>query len=117
MRVEVAPQQIRVQVENGTLTAGLGRKVDRALAATGFRTTRVPVNARDRGAGRTVIAHDPRWDRSAKSLAAALPGSSLRVVRGQGPVLKVVVGADYQGVRKVRAGEFGASTGDQVECG
>ena len=117
VRVEVAPQQIRVQVENGTLTAGLGRKVDRALAATGFRTTRVPVNARDRGVGRTVIAHDPRWDRSAKSLAAALPGSSLRVVRGQGAVLKVVVGADYRGVRKVRAGEFGVSTGDQVKCG
>ncbi len=115
-RVEVAPQQIRVQVENGTLTAGLGRKVDRALAATGFRTTRVPVNARDREAQGTVIAYDPRWDRSARSLAAALPGSSLRAVRGQGPLLKVVVGADHQGVRKVRAGEFGVSTGDQVGC-
>lgn len=118
VRVEVAPQQIRVQVENGTLTAGLGRKADRALAATGFRTTRMPVNARERGpAVRTVIAYDPRWDRSAKSLAAALPGSSLRVVRGQGATMRVTVGADYQGVRKVRAGEFGASTGDQVECG
>ncbi|WP_143666681.1 LCP family protein, partial [Streptomyces reticuliscabiei] len=90
VRVEVAPQQIRVQVENGTLTSGLGRKVDRELAATGFRTTRVPVNARERGAAtRTVIAYDPRWDRSAKSLATALPGSSLRVVRGQGALLKV----------------------------
>lgn len=116
VRVEVAPQQIRVQVENGTLTAGLGRKVDRALAATGFRTTRVPVNARDRETRRTVIAYDPRWDRSARSLAAALPGSSLRVVRGQGAVLKVTVGADYREVRKVRVGEFGVTTGDQAGC-
>ncbi|NEA64120.1 LCP family protein [Streptomyces sp. SID12488] len=117
VRVEVAPQQIRVQVENGTRTVGLGRKVDRALAATGFRTTRVPVNARERGATvRTVIAYDPRWDRSARSLAAALPGSSLRVVRGQGALLKVTVGADYQGVRKVRVGEFGVTTGDEVGC-
>ncbi|MDW4910705.1 LCP family protein [Streptomyces sp. ADMS] len=116
VRVEVAPQQIRVQVENGTLTAGLGRKVDTALAATGFRTTRVPVNARDREVGRTVIVYDPRWDRSAKSLAAALPGSSLRAVRGQGAVLKVVVGADYRGVRKVRVEEPGVTTGDQVGC-
>ncbi|GAQ76822.1 LCP family protein [Streptomyces turgidiscabies] len=117
VRVEVAPQQIRVQVENGTLTSGLGRKVDRELAATGFRTTRVPVNARERGAAtRTVIAYDPRWDRSAKSLATALPGSSLRVVRGQGALLKVTVGADYRGVRKVRVGEFGVSTGDEVGC-
>ncbi|MFI1359775.1 LCP family protein [Streptomyces sp. NPDC020898] len=116
VRVEVAPQQIRVQVENGTLTAGLGRKVDRALAATGFRTTRVPVNAPDRETLRTVIAYDPRWDRSARSLAAALPGSSLRVVRGQGAVLKVTVGADYREVRKVRVGEFGVTTGDQAGC-
>ncbi|WP_443060448.1 LCP family protein [Streptomyces sp. NBC_00459] len=117
VRVEVAPQQIRVQVENGTRTVGLGQKVDRALAAAGFRTTRVPVNARERGAvTRTVIAYDPRWDRSARSLAAALPGSSLRVVRGQGAVLKVTVGADHQGVRKVRVGEFGVTTGDEVEC-
>ncbi len=118
VRVDVAPQQIRVQVENGTRTVGLGGKVDRALAATGFRTTRMPVNARERGATtRTVIAYDPRWDRSARSLAAALPGSSLRVVRGQGAVLKVTVGTDYHGVRTVRVREFGVTTGDQVDCG
>ncbi|MFF3376357.1 LCP family protein [Streptomyces sp. NPDC002680] len=116
VRVEVAPQGIRVQVENGTRTAGLGRKVDRELAGVGFRTTRVPVNARGREVGRTVIAYDPRWDRSARSLAAALPGSSLRVVRGQGAVMRVTVGADYRGVRKVRVGEFGVTTGDQVGC-
>ncbi|WP_239149394.1 LCP family protein [Streptomyces sp. SID12501] len=117
VRVEVAPQQIRVQVENGTRTVGLGRKVDRALAATGFRTTRAPVNARERGATvRTVIAYDPRWDRSARSLAAALPGSSLRVVRGQGAVLKVTVGTDYREVRKVRVAELGVTTGDEVGC-
>uniref|UniRef100_A0AAU2A417 LCP family protein n=1 Tax=Streptomyces sp. NBC_00093 TaxID=2975649 RepID=A0AAU2A417_9ACTN len=116
VRVEVAPQQIRVQVENGTRTAGLGRKVDRELAGAGFRTTRVPVNARGREAGRTVVAYDPRWDRSARSLAAALPGSSLRVVRGQGAVMRVTVGVDYRGVRKVRVGEFGVTTGDEVGC-
>ncbi|MFF7446138.1 MULTISPECIES: LCP family protein [unclassified Streptomyces] len=121
VRVAVAPQQIRVQVENGTATGGLGRRVDAELAATGFRTTRQPVNAADRTLARTVVAYDPRWDRSAKSLAAALPGSELRPVKGQGPVLKVVAGADFQKVRKVRAddpyqGEFGVVTGDEVGC-
>ena len=38
---------------------------------------------------RTVIAYDPGWDRSAKALAAALPGSELREVPGLGPTLKV----------------------------
>lgn len=103
VRVGVAPQQIRVQVENGTATAGLGKRVDSQLAATGFRTTRQPVTSANRTVKRTVVAYDPRWDRSAKSLAAALPGSELRAVTGQGPVLKVIAGADFEKVRKVRA--------------
>ncbi|MEU6353211.1 LCP family protein [Streptomyces sp. NPDC047072] len=119
--VPVAPQQIRVQVENGTATGGLGQRVDAALAATGFRTTGNPTNATARTAKRTVVLYDPRWDRSARSLATALPGSELRAVRGQGPLLKVVAGADFERVRKVRAedvtrGEFGVVTGDEVGC-
>ncbi|MXM67135.1 LytR family transcriptional regulator [Streptomyces sp. HUCO-GS316] len=122
LAVAVAPQQIRVQVENGTSEAGLGKRVDAGLAATGFRTTRVPKNAADRSLKRTVVAYDPRWDRSAKSLAAALPGSELRAVKGQGPVLKVIAGADFRKVRKVRAddpyqGEESAVVrGDEIGC-
>ncbi|BBC33705.1 putative transcriptional regulator [Streptomyces graminofaciens] len=122
VRVEVAPQQIRVQVENGTTVAGLGKRVDGALAATGFRTTRTPVNAQVRDVRRTVVLYDPRWDLSAKSLAAALPGAELRPEPGRGPVLKVIAGTDFKQVRKVRAqdpqqGEFGVVTGAEVKCG
>ncbi|MFE7934473.1 LCP family protein, partial [Streptomyces sp. NPDC057456] len=120
-RVDVAPQQIRVQVENGTRTAGLGKRVDAALAATGFRTTRQPVSAAAPSTRRTVVAYDPRWDRSAKSLATALPGSELRAVKGLGATLKVIAGTDFHEVRKVRAaqveqGEFGVVRGDEVGC-
>ncbi|MFI7300534.1 LCP family protein [Streptomyces sp. NPDC050121] len=123
-RVDVAPQQIRVQVENGTRTAGLGKRVDSALAATGFRTTRHPVSATAPAAGHTVVAYDPRWDRSAKSLATALPGSELRAVPGLGPTLKVITGTDFRGVRKVRGdgnedaaqAAFGVVRGDEVGC-
>lgn len=121
VKVDVAPQQIRVQVENGTATGGLGKRVDAALAATGFRTTHLPTSAADHAVRRTVVAYDPRWDRSAKSLAAALPGSELRAVKGQGPVLKVIAGSDFKQVTRVRAtdvqqGEFGVVTGDEVGC-
>ena len=121
MVVGVAPQQIRVRVENGTTFAGLGRRVDSALHATGFQTTRHPVNARDRSVRRTLITYDPRWDRSAKSLAAALPGSGLRAVKGQGATLKVIAGADFREGRKVRGEnpvrrESVVVTGDQVVC-
>ncbi|MEU1146577.1 LCP family protein [Streptomyces sp. NPDC005863] len=122
--VDVSPQQVRVQVENGTGAPGLGKKVDAGLRATGFQTTGAPADvpgAAARPAPRTVIAFDPRWDRSAKSLATALPGAELRPVPGQGPTLKVIAGTDFKEVRRVRAedaqqGEFGAIRGDEVTC-
>ncbi|MGW7310564.1 LCP family protein [Streptomyces sp. NPDC054835] len=119
--VEVAPKSIRVQVYNGTRTDGLGGRVDEALRASGFETTRAPRTGSGREPGRTLVEFDPRWDRSARTLAAALPGAELRAVPGQGGTLRVTVGADYKGVAKVRAretqsGQFEAVTGDQVVC-
>ncbi|MFJ8648985.1 LCP family protein [Streptomyces sp. NPDC093546] len=120
--VEVSPQQIRVQVYNGTRVHGLGARVDSALRATGFRTTRAPLNWARRDVHRTIVWFDPRWDRSARSLATALPGAELRPVPGQGALLKVTAGTNFTGVLPVRAenafqGEFGVVTGDQVICG
>ncbi|KQX52406.1 LCP family protein [Streptomyces sp. Root66D1] len=120
--VDVPPRTVRVQVYNGTRTDGLGRKVDDALRGTGFDTTRSPVTGAGQERERTVVEYDPRWDRSAKSLAAALPGAELRAVAGRGATLRVTVGADYKGVRAVRAedagraGPFEAVTGDRVVC-
>ncbi|MEU6773429.1 LCP family protein [Streptomyces sp. NPDC046759] len=99
--VEVDPRQVRVLVANGTATVGLGKRLDAALAATGFATTHRPVTA-PAHVPRTVISYDPRWDRSARALAAALPGAELRVAPGQGPLLKVTAGPDFKDVHKVR---------------
>lgn len=68
------------------------------------------------------MTYDPRWDRSARTVATALPGIELRAVPGQGRTLIVTAGADYKKVVPVRAedpyqGEFGVVTGDQVVCG
>ncbi|MGW1811108.1 LCP family protein [Streptomyces sp. NPDC002078] len=97
--IDVDPRQVRVQVANGTGTAGLGKRLDAALAATGFAATHQPVTAAR--VPHTVISYDPRWDRSARALAAALPGAGLRAVPGQGPLLKVVAGADFKDVHRV----------------
>ncbi|WP_254878528.1 LCP family protein [Streptomyces sp. NA04227] len=120
--VDVDPRTIRVQVENGTGTKGLGKRVDGALRATGFRTTGAPRDAKKRDVRQTVVLYDPRWDRSAKSLSTALPGSKLRAVKGQGATLKVLAGADFEKVRQVRAQKprddgSSAVRGDEVECG
>ncbi len=119
--VEVAPEQIRVQVYNGTRTDGLGRRVDDGLRATGFKTTGSPRASTNLVMRRTLIEYDPRWDRSAKSLALALPGSELRPVKGLGATMKVTAGADFKDVVPVRAeeqpqGDFGTVTGDRVVC-
>ncbi len=57
VRVEVAPQQIQVQVENGMRPDGLGKRMDGALAATGSPDHGRPVNAQDRGARHSVIVY------------------------------------------------------------
>ncbi|MGW0469064.1 LCP family protein [Streptomyces sp. NPDC003027] len=118
--VDVAPKEVRVQVYNGTRTNGLGRKLDDALRATGFDTTRAPRTAAGSERARTLVEYDPGWDRSAKSLAAALPGAELRAVKGLGGTMRVTAGRDYKGVTAVRAertpGPFEAVTGDRVGC-
>ncbi|MFJ6797885.1 LCP family protein [Streptomyces sp. NPDC091268] len=122
--VDVAPQHVRVRVENGTRIDGLGGRVDAALRATGFDTTRAPGNGASRDVKRTVVSYDPRWDRSARTVATALPGSQLRAVPGQGRTVVVIAGADFRKVVAVRpedpyqsGGGPSVITGDQVVCG
>ncbi|MFE3042778.1 LCP family protein [Kitasatospora indigofera] len=94
----VPPEQVHVQVLNGAGIAGLGARVDADLRRAGFATTGTPVNAPGgEAAARTVVRHDPRWDESARTLAAALPGAELVAVPGLGGTLQVVAGSDYQG--------------------
>ncbi|MFE7413762.1 LCP family protein [Streptomyces laurentii] len=119
--VEVEPSTVRVQVYNGTHTAGLGARADAALRGAGFDTTRNPQTRQSANPAETVIAYDPNWDRSARALAAALPGAALKAVPDQGATLQVTVGADYRGVTPVKAPETDqdpseAVRGDQVVC-
>ncbi|WP_351227779.1 LCP family protein [Streptomyces sp. NPDC002133] len=121
--VDVPPGQVRVQVYNGTRIGGLGARVDGGLRATGFATTRGPLNSDRRDLRRTLVTYDPRWNRSAQSLAAALPGAELRPVKGLGPTLHVTAGTDFTKVTPVRAetqpkgrGRFETMAGDEVAC-
>ncbi|MFF6958775.1 LCP family protein [Streptomyces sp. NPDC008317] len=122
VKVDVDPATIRVSVQNGTDTSGLAAAAQKALAATGFATVGTPGTS-EHPSARTVIRYDPRWDRSAQSLATALPGSELVAVSGQGKTMKVVLGSDYKAVTPVTADDGGASgtmdsalTGDEVGC-
>ncbi|MEV6670890.1 LCP family protein [Streptomyces sp. NPDC051162] len=121
--VEVAPSEVRVQVYNGSGRQGLARAADLALRAMGFSTTGLPTDAAAGPAqARTVIAYDPRWDRSVRSLAAAFPTAELRPAPGQGPLMRVTLGTDFTTVHEVREraaprrGGPEVMTGDRAVC-
>jgi LCP family protein required for cell wall assembly len=118
-KVDVAPDQISVRVANASGINGLAGSAQRALHATGFATPGLATTA-DRHSKQTVIRYDPRWDRSARSLAAALPGAQLVRAVGQGPVMEVTLGLDYKKVQPVTAdaqeASDGARSGDEVSC-
>jgi LCP family protein required for cell wall assembly len=119
--VDVDPSTILVAVQNGTDKAGLAAAAQKALAATGFATVGTPGTSVQRSV-HTVIRYDPGWDRSAASLAAALPGAQLVAVPGQGKTMRVTLGTDFTAVTPVTAdaGSTGtmntAKTGDEVGC-
>jgi LCP family protein required for cell wall assembly len=93
--VTVPPGQVTVQVLNGAGITGLARRAADDLARVGFAISGQPANAATSGATTTIIAYDPRYDASVKTVAAALPGSELKEVPGQGSVIQVILGSDY----------------------
>lgn len=93
----VEPGAIKIQVLNGAGITGLARKGADDLAALGFAIADAPTNAATTGAATTVIAYDPKYDESVKTVAAALPGAELKAVPGQGQTFQVILGSDYQG--------------------
>jgi LCP family protein required for cell wall assembly len=128
--VDVPPAQVRVQVQNGTGRDDLARHADQALRDTGFSTTGAPRNAARQNVEQTVIAYDPRWNRSVRTVAAAFPGARLREEAGRGPLMEVTLGSRFDRVHPVRAADpfqaeeadgdrgkgFEAVTGDEVTC-
>ncbi|MFJ5680358.1 LCP family protein [Streptomyces sp. NPDC093097] len=121
--VDVPPERVRVRVDNGAGRRGLATEVTRQLHAAGFATADAPGDSALGTVPHTVVSYDPHWDRSARTVAAALPGAQLRPAAGQGPVMRVTVGTDFRAVRPVRAeeptpapGSVAAMTGDQAVC-
>jgi hypothetical protein len=100
-RPTVPPDQVRVQVLNGTATPGLGSRVSDELAHRGFAMAGPAQNWRHTDVARTTVRYDSRYTESIKTVAAALPGSRLVSVPGLGGTLQVVVGTSYGGTRAV----------------
>jgi LCP family protein required for cell wall assembly len=95
-----APEKVRVQVLNGSSTAGEATRVAEALTAQGFQVVGVS-NAARRDHSTTTVLHDPAYDESGRTLGAALPGATVTVDASLGSTLQVIVGSDAPQVSPV----------------
>jgi LCP family protein required for cell wall assembly len=96
----VAPAAIRVHVYNGSGINGLARRADGDLANLGFDTVGTP-ETRGGGADTTVVRYGPTKADSARTVAAAIPGSTLEADPDLRNVIEVVVGSTYAGAQPV----------------
>jgi LCP family protein required for cell wall assembly len=109
-KVTIPPSSISVEVLNSTNTNGLAAKVSGDLSTLGFHTSVAGNSPAGSDASTTVIRYGPERADSAKTLAAAIPGSTLKLDSSFGSGLQVLVGSSYHGVQRVKvvaAGETG----------
>jgi len=97
--LRVAPEEIRVNVLNGTATKGLGKQVARQLRAEGYTVVSVK-NADMSDQARTTVQFDPRWNVSSRTLRYAANAEGKRK-KGQGQTMNLIIGADFTEVKPV----------------
>jgi len=98
--VTVPPSQVDVTVENGVGRNGLAGAVTQALGRQGFRTgVPGPADSTDYATSQVRYAADNR--QAARTVAAAIPGSVLKLDPSVASGIVLVVGANYSAVRSV----------------
>ncbi len=100
--LRTVPENIRVEVINGTGLKGAGKSAKKALREQGFIVVNVkngdPVAA-------TTLIYDPEWDNSARTLAYSAGATMLERVTGTGSTLQLVIGPDFTGTKAVQISE------------
>jgi LCP family protein required for cell wall assembly len=99
----VAPSRIAVRVINGTAITGLGARAKTDLRKVGFQVPSAPGDTSTRDATKTVVRYPAGREDSARTVAAAIPGSDLRQADVQ--AIEVIVGTKYSGAKKVTVKE------------
>lgn len=113
-----APQDVRVQVLNGSGTTGLGAKAARQLQRQGFVIAGV-ATAPGALQSTTSIAYDPAYDESARTLAYAASTTVPAATPGLGRTLTLTVGADWTKAKRVTIVAPGSTVGrtaDDASC-
>lgn len=97
--LRVAPEEIRVNVFNGTGTKGLAKQVAQQLRAEGYTVVSVK-NADVNDQQQTIVQFDPRWNVSARTLRYATGAEGERKKK-QGQTMNLILGADFTEVKPV----------------
>jgi hypothetical protein len=114
--LKTAPEDIQVNVLNGTTTPGQAKKVAKQLRKKGFIVIEVG-NAETTDYTTTTVQFDPRWDQSAKTLIAASGATVSEPVKKQGEVLNLIVGSDFTKISDVEILDITQDFSTQVNTG
>ena len=114
--LKTPPENIQVEVLNGTTTPKLAKQAARQLRKQGF-VVRDVGNAETTDYAQTTVIYDPRWDQSSKTLAAAMGTDVTESVRKHGGVLTVIVGSDFTQVQPVKILDITQDYTAQVNTG
>ncbi len=119
--LKTPPENIRVNVLNGTPTSGLAKKVAKQLRKKGFVVEEVG-NAETTDYTATTVQYDPKWDQSAKTLIYAAGATVDEKVKKQGGVLNLIIGTDFTSIKDVEILDITqdytaqVNTGDENYC-
>ncbi len=114
--LKTAPENIRVNVLNGTPTPGLAKKVAKQLRKQGFIVEEVG-NAKTTDYTTTTVEYDPAYDQSAKTLAYAAGATVLDTKKKLESVLNLIVGTDFTAVQDVEILDITQDYTAQVNTG
>ncbi|MCZ3387148.1 MAG: LCP family protein [Actinomycetia bacterium] len=119
--VQTAPDDINVQVLNGSTVEGLASQASADMDKAGYTVAAAPGNDDSSDTTSTVIRFDPQWNTSAKTLQAAFPDATLEEAAGLGGTFQIVVGTEYAKPLQVRVAkqdnELGSRTAADDICG
>jgi hypothetical protein len=108
-KVTIAPGNISLEVLNSTNKNGFAAAAAEDLARVGFRIARTGNSPKGSDATHTVIRYGPDRADSARTVAAAIPGATLKLDSSFGTGLQVQLGSDYHGTRTVHVVAGGQS--------
>jgi LCP family protein required for cell wall assembly len=101
-KLTIPPGDISLKVLNATNTAGLAARAATDLSGLGFSVSKTADAPKGSGTTATVVQYGPTRADSARTLSAAVTGSTRQEVSSLGNNIQLLVGSTYEGVKQVK---------------